>query len=616
MSGGTSPQGDTRKDSQTKPLDAKVTNGAFTNGNDASDGNPNTLGHNLPGTHGAGHDHGIPLNLGVEVFDLNNGPSPDRGGRKLLSEATLADIDPRVTKFNYNRAALRTGVVHLGAGNLSLALVGKVFHDYAQAQGAGSDQWGVCTVSLRSPGRIARLARQDNLYTVIERDGQTNDRETVVGILKKGLFVPPDHKAAAEALDKYPDLPRSSAADVLREMTKSDTKIITLTVTQNGYYLKNGELDLGNEDIRHDLIHPHEPKTVIGYLVESMRLRREAGLEPFAVISFDNLPDSGKVIGKACARFAEELYGNDPQGLASYINVEGRFPVTMVDRITPDIPHTAFLGPKVVDERPVMTEPFWHVVIQDWRLPAGNPTDWMPDWKKIGIETPHDVTPYAKLKARMVNCSHTVIASLGQRDSAIPIVDGSKFVYELFQRPEFEQFMRDMMHTEFRPTLDRPPGLNMDKYIDDTLARFANLASRDGVLRLAEEGTRKVPKYILVAIQEAMSTNPPTPYNRLAVATASWMISAVTSKNERGELILRKNDKGELVPVKEQEHMVPMLESMTDPRQLLEERSVMGNLLPQVPAFRAAVEKALKALERMTVMEICAEMHRNGGHIP
>ena len=51
---------------------------------------------------------------------------------------------------------------------------------------------------------------------------------------------------------------------------------MTLTVTEKGYCLipSSGKLNFDNPDIKNDLKNPGNPKSVIGYLVYSLNLRK------------------------------------------------------------------------------------------------------------------------------------------------------------------------------------------------------------------------------------------------------------------------------------------------------------------------------------------------------
>ena len=84
-----------------------------------------------------------------------------------LSEATFARL-PSTVRPACRRQDLSCGIVHLGVGAFHRAHQA-VYTELALEQASGP--WGICGVSLRRPEMRDRLAPQDGLYTVAERDG-------------------------------------------------------------------------------------------------------------------------------------------------------------------------------------------------------------------------------------------------------------------------------------------------------------------------------------------------------------------------------------------------------------------------------------------------------------
>lgn len=93
-----------------------------------------------------------------------------------LDEAALTGLPDDVVRPGYDRAAARTGVVHLGIGAFHRAHQAVVFDD---ALKSGDLRWGVLGASLRSPGVRDQLNPQDGLYTLVVRDGEREDLRVV-----------------------------------------------------------------------------------------------------------------------------------------------------------------------------------------------------------------------------------------------------------------------------------------------------------------------------------------------------------------------------------------------------------------------------------------------------
>ena len=146
----------------------------------------------------------------------------------------------------------------------------------------------------------------------------------------------------------------------MKKLSAATTPIVTLTITEGGYYVNHatGAFDETHPDIQYDLAHPHEPKCSFGYLIEALDRRRIQGLPPFTVLSCDNLQNNGELAHTMLLAFAEL---RDP-ALRNWIETNGCFPNTMVDRITPatTAEHRAFVTQEfgVEDGWPVVCESF------------------------------------------------------------------------------------------------------------------------------------------------------------------------------------------------------------------------------------------------------------------
>ncbi|HET9889877.1 MAG TPA: mannitol dehydrogenase family protein, partial [Mycobacterium sp.] len=188
-----------------------------------------------------------------------------------LNDATLRLHSQRVDVPTYDRSALGRGVVHIGAGNFHRAHQAVYFDDLARSGISG--QWGVSSVSLHSPDVKHLLSAQDGLYTVVQRG---HDRQTarVVGSIGSVHYAPNDGAAVSGAL------------------VDPQTRIVSLTITDNGYFLNpiTDEFDADHPDVRADLVASDSYATAWGYLADALDRRRRAGISPFTVLCCDNVP--------------------------------------------------------------------------------------------------------------------------------------------------------------------------------------------------------------------------------------------------------------------------------------------------------------------------------------
>ncbi|WGM29869.1 mannitol dehydrogenase family protein [Brevundimonas sp. NIBR11] len=404
-----------------------------------------------------------------------------------LSNATLADLPSDVERPGYDRAAVKTGVVHLGIGAFHRAHQAVVFDD---ALRSGDLRWGILGVSLRSPGVRDQLNAQDGLYSVVVRDG-IEDRTRIIGAVQ-GVLVAPEDPAV-----------------VVAAMASADVHIVSLTVTEKGYRLDpaSGGLLTADPDVAADLADLSQPKTAPGFLVAALAERRRTGLPPFTVVSCDNLPHNGARVRSAVLAMAE---AHDP-ALAEWIAAEGAFPQTMVDRIVPattpeDIAtQAATLG--VRDEGMVKTEPFTQWVVEDTF--AGP----RPDFASLGVQLTAEVPPWEDAKLRLLNGAHSSIAYLGG-------LAGHEFVHQVVAIPAFKAFV-ERLWDEAETTLDPPPGLDIPAYRADLMARFSNPSLQHRTRQIAMDGSQKLPQRLLATIAARLDAD--QSIDDLALGVAGWI---------------------------------------------------------------------------------------------
>lgn len=410
-------------------------------------------------------------------------PSPD--APRGLSLATRDQLDDAVARPGYDPRTVSIGIVHLGPGAFHRA------HQAVYADDALVDdpRWGICAVSLRSSDLRDALREQDGLYTVAVLDAQVSYR--VIGSLREILVAAED------------------PARVVARLAAESTRMVTLTVTEKGYCLDgNGRLDVGHDDIRHDLLHPQAPVSAIGYLVEGLRARRAAGVAPFTTICCDNLTDNGHKLRAAVIVLAR---ANDPE-LAAWIEREAAFPCTMVDSIVPATDaalrsRVATVG-ALVDCWPVQREAFSQWVIEDRFCNAA------PDWARLGVTITDDVAGYESAKLRLLNGAHSALAYLG-------LAAGHGSVAEAMADSRLADFVRTLMREDIRPAVNVPRGLDIDRYIDNVLARFRNPAMRHELAQIAWDGSKKLPFRLLGTISDALAAG--RPIDRLCAPIAAWM---------------------------------------------------------------------------------------------
>jgi len=483
-----------------------------------------------------------------------------------LSQNTLSDI-ASIPVPAYDRAAVRPGIVHIGVGGFNRAHQCSYIHDLLSKEG-GSD-WGIIGCGILPSDAHMRdiMERQNCLYTLVTRDADGDDA-VVIGSMLSYLHGPSDPEAVIEAL------------------ASPDTRIVSLTITEGGYNIDDatGEFKFDNPDVQHDLTNKERPRSAFGYLTAGLRRRKDLGIQPFTVLSCDNLQSNGNVARRTLLAFAER---QDPP-LAEWISANVTFPNSMVDRITPQTTdeHRALLSDEfgVEDEWPVVCEPFRQWVIEDKFV------DGRPPLELVGAQFVPDVHPYEMMKIRLLNASHSAMGYLGY-------LAGHRYINEVIDDPLFRRYIQGMMDDEVTPLLQPVPGIDLVEYKSTLIQRFSNPRIRDQVLRICLDGSSKMPKFILPSITEQIARG--GDYSRLALCVASW-IRFLSGRDEQGNEIPIQD------PIAEKLHTAAV-SGQADPRPVLSIRQVFGDLADN-EVFVKVIEEQLQILYRDGAVKILNEV--------
>ncbi len=430
-----------------------------------------------------------------------------------LSAATLQHLGEGVEVPSYDRSTVSTGIVHFGVGGFHRAHQA-MYLDGLMNAGHALD-FGITGVGLLPGDRRMHevLHAQDCLYTLVVKDPDGTMHPRVIGSIVDYLFAPDDPEA------------------LLTLLADPATRIVSLTITEGGYLVNQstGEFDAADASIQSDLEEGAVPATAFGYITEALRRRRDAGTEPFTVMSCDNIQGNGEVAHKMIGAFAR-LKDAD---LAGWIEENVCFPNSMVDRITPvttDADRTELTEQfGVQDGWPVVCEPFTQWALED-RFPAGR-----PPYDEVGVQLVPDVTPYELMKLRLLNASHQSLCYLGY-------LAGYRYAHEVCQDELFTGFLLGYMDQEATPTLQPVPGVDLDAYKHQLIERFANPEIKDTLARLCAESSDRIPKWLLPVVRQQVEAGGSVHRSALVVAAWARYAEGVDEQGEPIEIVDRRKD--------------------------------------------------------------------------
>ncbi|ASK65766.1 mannitol-1-phosphate 5-dehydrogenase [Brachybacterium avium] len=361
-------------------------------------------------------------------------------------------------------------LVHLGIGNFARS------HTLYNTEVAGG--WSVVAFTGRSAAMADALNAQGGKYGLIVR-GPEQDEVSLVDVIDE-VF------------------PASDIDALVRLLADPFTAVVTLTITEKGYAAGS------------DPAVSAPARIALG-----LKARREAGVtEPIALVSCDNLTGNGEVLRQAVLA---ELDEETTAWSADHVDVIS----SMVDRITPSADDEAgdivLARTGLADTVPVVTEPFSEWVVED-RFRGRR-----PEWEKAGVQFTDDIEVHELRKLRLLNGAHTLMAYAGQ-------VAGVQRVDEAISHREVRALV-EQLWAEARSTLPLPDH-ELDAYTSALEERFRNPRLADNLIRIAADGSVKLPVRALPVIAERGGPDKAPGEVAAIAAWTVWVTDRVRGGNE------------------------------------------------------------------------------------
>ncbi len=395
-------------------------------------------------------------------------------------------------------------ILHLGLGSFHRAHQAVYLHHLIEQ---GDGRWAIAAGNLRPDmaDTLAALAAQNGEYTLetVSPDGQAQ-YERIRSIRR---IVPFD----------------ADLAGLIDIGADPDTRIISFTVTEAGYYLDSkNRLDPAYADLKSDL-DGRTRSTIYGALAAILRerVRRRAG--PVTLLNCDNLRSNGERFRAGLLDFLARRGETD---LRDWVEAHTTSPNAMVDRITPrpspEVAQRVKAATGWNDAAPVMAERFIQWVIEDHFI-AGRPA-----WETVGAQMVGSVAPYEEAKIRILNAPHSCIAWAGS-------LKGLTYIHEGVVVPEIRAMAHAYVTEDVIPCLDTPAHastIDLPTYRDVVLDRFSNAFLRDTNQRVAMDGFSKIPGFIVPTLRERLERSESV----RATAVLPALFFAFLGRWHRGEL--------------------------------------------------------------------------------
>ena len=349
--------------------------------------------------------------------------------------------------------------------------------------------WGVSGISLRSSRTHDVLAPQDFLYTLVQAGRSTSYR--VIGALKEIIVAP------------------STPSLALAALSAREASVVTTTVTEKGYLLRDGAIDFDHGAYRRDISCLDPPTTIFGYLAASIVQRMERDAGPITVISCDNVRGGGTKLAEGTYPLLRE----HARGVLNWADENVSFASSVVDRVTPVTTDGLVRQVKrdtgVVDAWPVATESFRQWVIEDKFAGHRPPLD------SVGASFSADIAVHEQMKLAYLNAGHSMVSVIGY-------LLGEEHVHSSLGNDAVDRFVRRALTEDVHELARLPRDVDGLDYIDSILQRFKNASLPYRISQVCSDSTEKVQQRWFPSIDRLIRHGRVSRY--FPVALAAWII--------------------------------------------------------------------------------------------
>jgi len=361
------------------------------------------------------------------------------------------------------------------------------------------------------------------------------------------VYTPYDNLCINVILKSDGDIEKRVLASVT-ESLKTDTKgltrlmtifeseslqIVSLTITEKGYSVKNAE-DSFYESVNNDMLAgPDAATTFIGKLTALCYHRFIKGAQPLALVSMDNVSNNGKCLQDAIRLFAESWakFGYVKKSFLEYIDNPEKlsFPWTMIDKITPGpskqvaehLKESGLALPSIiVTEKTSEVAPFvnaeetGYLVIED-SFPNGRPA-----LEKAGVILTNRETVTKVEKMKVCTCLNPLHTAL----SVFACMLGFTRVSDSMKDEDIAKLIR-FIASEGMPVVVDPKILSPKEFADTVInIRLPNSFIPDTPQRIATDTSQKLSVRFGETIKAYVSSDTldVTSLKAIPLALAGW----------------------------------------------------------------------------------------------
>lgn len=366
---------------------------------------------------------------------------------------------------------------HVGVGKFHRAHQAKCIDTIRKLNHIQSDNWSIIGVGLKRQDKsiIYDLKKQDYCYTLKEVS-KYEKTISVIESIQDIIYVP-------------------NEKDKLNLLLDDELKCISMTITEDGYYLDSNHNLLPSQDLICDLniMKHHKPYTIYGFLHYVLYHRFLLNLPGLFIMSCDNIMKNSAVLYDGFLQYLDKVNIKNRKRYMLWIENEITFPITMVDRITPNTNNHGELDLEdgLNDTCSITSESYLKWVIEDKFVTKSGLELTYPPFNMInGVTIDKNTDIHQKMKLYFVNGGHLIIAFYGMVNDCVYVMDAMK---QDKCRGLLEKYFQSIFNTFSK---DEQIKYNIHDYINTVKDRFENPHILDTIERLCLYGGIKV-KYVM-----------------------------------------------------------------------------------------------------------------------
>lgn len=300
-----------------------------------------------------------------------------------------------------------------------------------------------------------------------------------------------------------------------------NTKIISFTVTESGYFLKeDNHLDIDHPAIQSDLLGKEEIQTLYGVIYNILNQRMLNRNGPITLLCCDNLRNNGDSFSTGLHDFISAK--NNPE-LLTWVKTFTSAPNSMVDRITPKVEQSSIDRVNSHldqhDAVPISCEHYTR-----WVLEQNFASDY-PALSNVGVEFVKDVIPYEEAKIRLLNASHSGLSWFGT-------LNNKKFIHETLESSICDVLKNYAKHDVKDALKTHQIEINTEVECETILNRFSSPYVKDTVARVSSDSISKLRGFILPTIKDCLQDGKVPHYALTLVALYFYFLE----KRHQGKL--------------------------------------------------------------------------------